>query len=82
MIGSTAPRDRGELTTSAGRVIGIAANQVSSCSTKTRSQRRTGAMSLPALEDIVAHTGTTEPIDGVIRIETSPGRMPRRSSWK
>ena len=29
-------------------------------------------MSLPALEDIVAHTGTTEPIDGVTRIETSP----------
>ena len=29
-------------------------------------------MSLPALEDITAHTGTTDPIDGVIRIETSP----------
>ncbi|MGH3561890.1 MAG: SRPBCC family protein, partial [Mycobacterium sp.] len=29
-------------------------------------------MSLPALEDITAHTGTTGPIDGVVRIETSP----------
>ncbi|MGH3541474.1 MAG: SRPBCC family protein, partial [Mycobacterium sp.] len=29
-------------------------------------------MSLPALDDIVAHTGTIEPIDGVVRIETSP----------
>ena len=29
-------------------------------------------MSLPALEDITAHTGTTDPIDGLIRIETSP----------
>ena len=29
-------------------------------------------MSLPAIEDITAHTGTTDPIDGVIRIETSP----------
>ena len=31
-------------------------------------------MSLPALDDITAHTGTTEPIDGVVRIETSPTR--------
>ena len=29
-------------------------------------------MSLPALDDIATHTGTTEPIDGVIRIETTP----------
>ena len=29
-------------------------------------------MSLPALDDIVAHTGSTDPIDGVTRIETSP----------
>jgi hypothetical protein len=29
-------------------------------------------MSLPALEDIVAHTGSTDPIEGVTRIETSP----------
>ncbi|MGC2652772.1 MAG: SRPBCC family protein [Mycobacterium sp.] len=29
-------------------------------------------MSLPALDDIHAHTGTTEPIEGVVRIETSP----------
>ena len=29
-------------------------------------------MSLPALEDITAHTGTTNPIEGLIRIETSP----------
>ena len=29
-------------------------------------------MSLPALDDIVAHTGTAEPIDGVVRIETTP----------
>ena len=29
-------------------------------------------MSLPALEDITAHTGTTDPIEGLIRIETSP----------
>jgi len=29
-------------------------------------------MSLPALEDIVAHRGVSEPIEGVIRIETSP----------
>ena len=28
-------------------------------------------MSLPALDDIAAHTGTTEPIDGVVRIERS-----------
>lgn len=28
-------------------------------------------MSLPALDDIVAHTGSTEPIDGVFRIESS-----------
>ena len=34
--------------------------------------RRTVPMSLPALEDITAHHGTTDPIDGVIRIETSP----------
>ena len=29
-------------------------------------------MSLPALEDIAAHSGTTRPIEGVVRIETSP----------
>jgi hypothetical protein len=29
-------------------------------------------MSLPALEDIVDHAGTAEPIEGVHRIETSP----------
>ena len=29
-------------------------------------------MSLPALEDIAAHRGTTDPIEGVVRIETSP----------
>src|SRR5271167_64392 len=29
-------------------------------------------MSLPALEDIAAHTGSSQPIDGVTRIETSP----------
>jgi hypothetical protein len=29
-------------------------------------------MSLPALDDITAHTGNHEPIDGVIRIETAP----------
>ena len=29
-------------------------------------------MSLPALDDITAHRGTTDPIDGVIRVETSP----------
>ena len=29
-------------------------------------------MSLPALDDIVTHTGTTDPIDGVVRIETAP----------
>src|ERR1700674_6006312 len=29
-------------------------------------------MSLPALDDIVVHTGSTEPIEGVLRIETSP----------
>ncbi|MGA8126176.1 MAG: SRPBCC family protein, partial [Mycobacterium sp.] len=29
-------------------------------------------MSLPALEDIRTHTGTTEPIEGVVRIESSP----------
>jgi hypothetical protein len=29
-------------------------------------------MSLPALEDITAHTGSSQPIDGVTRIETSP----------
>ncbi len=29
-------------------------------------------MSLPALDDIVTHTGTTVPIDGVVRIETTP----------
>src|ERR1700710_1560869 len=29
-------------------------------------------MSLPALDDIVDHTGNPEPIDGVVRIETSP----------
>jgi hypothetical protein len=29
-------------------------------------------MSLPALDDITSHRGTTDPIDGLIRIETSP----------
>ena len=29
-------------------------------------------MSLPALDDITAHRGTVEPIDGLIRVETSP----------
>src|SRR5271170_3982179 len=29
-------------------------------------------MSLPALDDITAHTGNGEPIDGVIRIENAP----------
>jgi hypothetical protein len=29
-------------------------------------------MSLPALDDIHIHTGTTEPIEGLVRIETSP----------
>ena len=29
-------------------------------------------MSLPALEDITGHRGTADPIDGVIRVETSP----------
>ncbi|MGH3554264.1 MAG: SRPBCC family protein, partial [Mycobacterium sp.] len=29
-------------------------------------------MSLPALDDIATHTGTSEPIDGVVRIETAP----------
>ena len=33
--------------------------------------RRTAPMSLPALDDIT-HTGTTDPIDGVMRIETAP----------
>src|ERR1700743_2484551 len=33
-------------------------------------------MSLPALDDIAAHTGTTEPIDGVVRIETTPLEEP------
>jgi hypothetical protein len=27
-------------------------------------------MSLPALEDIAAHSGTTDPIEGLIRVET------------
>ena len=29
-------------------------------------------MQLPALEDIAAHTGSAQPIEGVTRIETSP----------
>lgn len=29
-------------------------------------------MSLPALDDIYTHTGSTAPIDGVVRIETAP----------
>ncbi|MDT5170197.1 MAG: hypothetical protein QOD02_3528, partial [Mycobacterium sp.] len=29
-------------------------------------------MPLPALEDIFAHTGSTQPVDGITRIETSP----------
>ena len=29
-------------------------------------------MSLPALDDITVHRGTTDPIEGVIRVETSP----------
>src|SRR3569623_175792 len=36
------------------------------------SQRRTVLMALPALDDITAHRGTTDPINGLIRIETSP----------
>ena len=40
--------------------------------TITRLRRRSAPMSLPALEDIASHTGTADPIDGVIRIETSP----------
>jgi hypothetical protein len=32
----------------------------------------TDPVSLPALEDIAAHRGSTEPIEGVTRIETSP----------
>src|ERR1700746_1530062 len=39
---------------------------------KSRSHRRTTQMSLPALDDIVTHTGITVPIDGVVRIETTP----------
>src|SRR4029453_973683 len=34
--------------------------------------RRTAPMSLPALDDITAHRGTVEPIDDLVRIETSP----------
>lgn len=29
-------------------------------------------MSLPALDDIATHAGTTDPIEGVVRIETAP----------
>ena len=29
-------------------------------------------MSLPALDDIATRTGSTDPIDGVIRIENAP----------
>ena len=29
-------------------------------------------MSLPALDDITAHRGTVDPIDGVLRVETAP----------
>jgi hypothetical protein len=29
-------------------------------------------MSLPALDDITTHTGTPDPIDGVVRIESHP----------
>ena len=29
-------------------------------------------MSLAALDDIAVHSGTTEPIEGVVRIETTP----------
>src|SRR3954447_15708973 len=35
-------------------------------------QRRTVQMSLPALDDITVHRGTADPIDDVVRIETSP----------
>jgi hypothetical protein len=35
-------------------------------------KRSTTLMSLPALDDIATHTGRTDPIDGVVRIETSP----------
>ena len=46
-------------------------------------QRRTTPMSLPALDDITAHRGTPEPIDGVIRIETTAaGEGHARSSWR
>ena len=51
-------------------------NHARSCSLQPNSTdpttRRTVPMSLPALEDITAHTGTTNPIEGLIRIETSP----------
>jgi hypothetical protein len=33
-------------------------------------------MSLPALDDIRIHTGATEPIQGVVRVETSPWSRP------
>src|SRR6185312_10468115 len=38
----------------------------------SRTQRRRRPMSLPALEDITAHHGGADPIEGVHRIETSP----------
>ena len=41
-------------------------------STTITTQRRADPMSLPALDDITAHSGTADPIEGVVRIETSP----------
>src|SRR5687767_13361848 len=40
--------------------------------TNPQSQRRSASMSLPALDDITAHRGTTDPIEDLVRIETSP----------
>jgi hypothetical protein len=34
-------------------------------------------MSLPALEDIAAHSCTTDPIEGLIRVETYPAARSR-----
>ena len=46
--------------------------------TVVRITRETEPMSLPALEDIAAHSGSNQPIEGVTRIETSRGRKPLR----
>src|SRR6202012_4130077 len=35
-------------------------------------RRRTDSMSVAALDDIAVHSGSTEPIEGVVRIETAP----------